>query len=338
MGTPRTRASVARAGLVFAALIAALIDVQLGFSADASEAQTQSVIVVVGAGGSDEFFTVFKETAQKWEAVAAKGKATVETIGLDDGELSDLERLAAVLKDQEEDGDTLWIVLIGHGTFDGKSAKFNLRGPDLAAATMATYLERFKRPLVVINCASSSAPFINRLSGAGRIVVTSTDSGYEMNYARFGIHLAETMLANEVDLDKDDQTSILEAFLAASTQTVAFYEDDGRLVTEHALIDDNGDARGTPRTFFRGVRVERRGVGMFGGATKESEADGLRANQIQLIRSPSELALTNEQRQKRDQLEKQIEALRTKKGEIPEDDYYAELERLFLEVANVVVP
>ena len=298
-------------------------------STQEANGQDQSVILVVGAGGNDEFAAVFKETAETWQAVAANAKASLTTIGLEDAEGSDLDRLAHALKQQDETGDTLWVVLIGHGTFDGKLAKFNLRGRDLSATQMATYLERFQRPLVVINGASSSAPFINRLSGAGRIVVTSTDSGYELNYARFGIHLANTMLANDVDLDKDDQTSILEAFLAASQQTVAFYEEDGRLVTEHALIDDNGDARGTPRTFFRGVRVI--------APPKEGQPDGLRANQIQLVRSPSELALTTEQRNQRDQLEKQIEALRGQKAQMNEDDYYAELERLFLQVASVIV-
>jgi hypothetical protein len=305
---------------------------------DAAEASQQSVILVVGAGGSEEFAATFKETAEKWLAVSAKTNATVQTIGLEKADQSDLERFGEILKKEDEQGDTLWIVLIGHGTFDGKLAKFNLRGPDLAAAALATKLERFKRPLVVINGASSSAPFINRISGPGRVVVTATDSGYELNYARFGIHLAEAMLANDVDLDKDDQTSILEAFLAASQKTVAFYENDGRLVTEHALIDDNGDARGTPRTFFRGVRVERSAAGTFGGGDdkKERQPDGLRANQIQLIRSPSELALTPEQRRQRGELEKEIEALRAKKRLMIENDYYAELERLFLAIANVL--
>lgn len=303
---------------------------------DGAETSQQSVILVVGAGGSEEFAATFKETAEKWQAVATKTNATIQTIGLEKADSSDLNRLGEILKKEDEQGDTLWLVLIGHGTFDGKLAKFNLRGPDLAAATLATHLERFKRPLVVINGSSSSAPFINRISAPGRVIVTATDSGYELNYARFGIYLAEAMLANDVDLDKDDQTSILEAFLAASQKTVAFYEDDGRLVTEHALIDDNGDARGTPRNFFRGVRVERSAAGGRGDAEKERQPDGLRANQIQLIRSPSELALTPEQRQQRGELEKEIEALRAKKRLMVENEYYAELERLFLAIADVL--
>ena len=37
-----------------------------------------------------------------------------------------------------------------------------------------------------------------------------------------------------------------------------FYETENRLATEHALIDDNGDSKGTPATFFRGIRPIKR--------------------------------------------------------------------------------
>ncbi len=43
------------------------------------------------------------------------------------------------------------------------------------------------------------------------------------------------------DLDKDGQVSLLEAFLIASRRTLEFYKVEGRIATEHALIDDNGD-------------------------------------------------------------------------------------------------
>lgn len=53
---------------------------------------------------------------------------------------------------------------------------------------------------------------------------------------------------------RDDEVSIQEAFLRASAQTEQFYNEAGRISTEHALIDDNADARGTPAAMFRGTR------------------------------------------------------------------------------------
>ena len=56
------------------------------------------------------------------------------------------------------------------------------------------------------------------------------------------------MAGQKADLDKDDQVSLLEAFLTASVRTAEFYEETSRLATEHALIDDNGDRRSSKPT------------------------------------------------------------------------------------------
>ena len=42
--------------------------------------------------------------------------------------------------------------------------------------------------------------------------------------------------------------------IMASRNVEDFYKSEKRLATEHALIDDNGDGKGTPATFFSGVR------------------------------------------------------------------------------------
>src|SRR4029077_6004302 len=112
-----------------------------------------------------------------------------------------------------------------------------------------------KRPLAVIDCASASGPFINALSAPGRVIVTATRSGNEVNVTQFGGYFARAIANPAADLDKDGQTSLLEAFLFASRQVEQFYQEAGRLATEHALLDDNGDGLGTPADWFRGVRA-----------------------------------------------------------------------------------
>jgi hypothetical protein len=222
----------------------------------------------------------------------------------------------------------LWLVLIGHGTFNGKEAKFNLRGPDLSATERAEWLKPFRRPVVVINCASSSSPFLNKLSGPGRVIVSATKSGSEENYARFGKFMATTITDPTADLDKDGQTSLLEAYVMASRQVAEFYEADGRLATEHALLDDNGDGLGTPADFFRGVRAVKKPAG--GGSV-----DGLRAHQIHLVRSEQEQKMPPELRARRDDLELALARLRESKPTLNEDEYYRQLENLMLELAGL---
>ena len=48
----------------------------------------------------------------------------------------------------------------------------------------------------------------------------------------------------EADLDKDGQTSLLEAHLTAAKRTADFYQLEQRMATEHPLLDDNGNVVG----------------------------------------------------------------------------------------------
>src|SRR5437588_9106260 len=92
-----------------------------------------SVLIVVGAAGSPEYAAQFRQWADQWKQTARKAGAELITIGETKEEgASDLDRLRAFLAQKAGDGQKpLWIVLIGHGTYDGREAKFNLRGPDV---------------------------------------------------------------------------------------------------------------------------------------------------------------------------------------------------------------
>ena len=297
----------------------------------ASEAtQRPSLIVVSGAAGEEEFGENFAQWARLWQANGERAGARVQVIGLTtNAAADDRTLLQRALAAESTNGPVeLWIVLLGHGTYDGKAAKFNLRGPDVSSTELADWLKPLRRPVAVINAASASAPFINHLSASNRVIVTATRNGAEINFTRFGGYLSEAMADPAADLDKDGQTSLLEAFLIASRRTSNFYESAGRMLTEHALLDDNGDGLGTPADFFRGVR-----------ATKSAKAgaplDGLRAHQWHLLRSEAEQKLTPEVRTRRDALELGIARLRERKPSLAEDDYYQQLEALLVDLARL---
>ncbi|WP_166830233.1 hypothetical protein [Thalassoroseus pseudoceratinae] len=294
----------------------------------ATQADAPTVIVVTGAPGTEEYGTAFNTWADRWQTATEEAKAQFIRIG-DASDQDDRQVLQQKLK-KLEDSKTpaVWLVLIGHGTFDGTRAKFNLHGPDVTAEELAKWLTPLPMPLAVINTASASGPFVNRLSGPNRVIVTATKSGFEHNYARFGDYLSQAISDAEADLDKDEQVSLLEAFLAASSHTNEFYKQDARLVSEHALIDDNGDGLGTPADWFRGYRAIRT-------AKDGAQADGLRANQFVLIRRGDEAKLSETLRQRRDELERQIAELREKKSSLPEDEYYARLEPVLIELAKL---
>ncbi|MFO0910847.1 MAG: hypothetical protein U0794_21320 [Isosphaeraceae bacterium] len=289
-----------------------------------------SVVVVVGAPGQPEFASEFQNWSKHWKDAAAKGGADCLVIGAaDEASKPDHDRLHEAIEARAgESAEPLWIVLIGHGTFDGREAKFNLRGPDVTATELAAWLAPAKRPIVLLDCSSASGPFLSKLSAPNRIVVTATRSGDEQNFARFGQFVSEAIADPAADLDKDGQVSVLEAFLTGSTRLAEFYKTKARLATEHPLLDDNGDRQGTPPDWFHGVRVTRR-------AKTGAAADGLRAHQIHLVPSDREKALPAAVRLQRDQLELQLAALRDRKEELGEDDYYKALEPLLLQLARL---
>lgn len=287
------------------------------------------LIVLQGAGGATEYETAFARWAEAWRQVAEGNDMALHAIGPGTSEVSDREVLHETLtRLAPQPARPLWLVLIGHGTFFQGNAKFNLAGQDVSAEELAEWLRALDRPVAVINCASCSAPFIDLLSGPDRVVVTATRSGSELNYARFGLYLAEAIRSERTDIDHDGTISLLEAFLTASNRTQSFYRDEGRLATEHALLDDNGDRMGTSADFFRGIHVTGQPQGT--GAV-----DGLRAHQWMIARLGDVPQLSPEQLKRRDELEASINALRQRKGEMAEDDYYEQLEPQLIELARL---
>jgi hypothetical protein len=294
-------------------------------------ADRPTVIVVVGAAGSAEYGAQFVKWANLWEQACSKGGEKFISIGLNNEVQNPNDRTTlqqTITGESQQTDAALWLVLIGHGTFDGRTAKFNLRGPDLAAKDLAEWLKPVIRPLVVIDTSSSSAPFLSVLSSPNRVVITATKSGFEQNYARFGEYLAGAIAEPQADLDKDGQTSLLEAFLTASHRVDEFYLAAGRLVTEHALLDDNGDGLGTRADWFRGVRPVKT-------AENGTALDGYRANQLCLVYSQAENKMPPELRAKRDRLELEVIKLRDSKDNFSEEEYFSRLEKMLYDIAII---
>ena len=290
--------------------------------------ETEQVLLIVGAAGSAEFGEQFERWASDWEEIARQAGAELKSVGRESaGDQSDRELCEAFFRDvAAQSSAPLWVVMIGHGTFTRGVAKFNFRGPDASAEEFSAWMKPLRRPLIVINAASSSGPFINRLSGSGRVVVTATKSGTEQNFARFGDYFVQSLNTPDSDLDHDDEVSVLEAFLSASARVRDFYEAEARIATEHALIDDNGDGKGTPPTMFRAARP-------VGEAKDGSDLDGRLASRITLQAANKRLKLTISESAQRDSIEQQLEQLRRRRSDFPEETYDRQIEPLLIRLA-----
>ena len=297
-------------------------------AARASTPNSVDLLVVVGAPGEESFRQVFTDAAQDWIAASAQAKKSHRLLESSATDTNQLVQLREILSAQKSGEQELWIVLIGHGTFDGREAKFNLSGPDLTAKEMSELLAPIQRPLILINTASASAPFINACSGTNRVIITATRSGYEENLTHFGSYIGKAIGDLTSDLDKDGQVSALEAFLMASRHVEDFYKTEKRLATEHALLDDNGDGKGTPASFYSGVRPAKK-------PDEAANVDGFRAHQIHFIFSEEEAKLSPAIRKRRNDLELELEKVRARKQQLKEDEYLKEIEPILLELSRL---
>ncbi|WP_437194293.1 hypothetical protein [Planctomicrobium sp. SH527] len=289
------------------------------------------LLIVVGSTGEPDYSRQFQEWTENWKAVATAGQIRIQQLGGDDatGTLPEIEQAIRPLHNNSQ--LPLWIVLIGHGTFDGRNSRFNLPGNDLAPATLNEWLAPISRPIGVICCFSASAPFLQTLAAPNRVVISATNSGSDVNFSRFGGYLAAALNDPSADLDKDGQTSLLEAFLLGSAQTQEFYSGDGRIPTEHPVLDDNGDGRPVPPEGFEGLQpVQRKD-------DPQRLPDGFIAHQWHLRASDADATLSPEAIAKRNTLELQIARLRVQKKDLSEAEYDTRLEVLLVEMAKLLI-
>jgi len=291
-------------------------------------AAERQMLIVLGLGGDPEYEQQFKKDAELWREAASEAGIRVRVIG-DQADGGTLEELDQALETIEPDGnEEFWLILVGHGTAAGNDARFCLRQEDVDAKALGARLERFTRPMVIAALSACSAPFLQELAGPRRIVVTATRSARQTNAPHFPTYFAERLQDPAADLDGDDQTSVLEAFLAASADTTQFFLQEQRVQSENALIEDNADGIGASADGFEGLSAPE-------PADDEVSADGERARRTALILSPLEAALTPEFRETRNELEQQMAELRHQKNTLSIEEYYAKLEAIALQLAHL---
>ena len=290
------------------------------------------LLIVVGLAGDPEHGALF----HKWGSALAEAS---EKVGIsrdrviylgEAGEASapvsgratreEIEKAVAGFAKVAGPDDVVYVVLFGHGSYDGRAARFNLPGPDMTPADFNTLLRRLPaRNVVLVNTASSSGPFVEELSGAGRTVITATRSGAEQFTPLFGGYFVEALTTEAADADKNGRISMLEAFQYAKTEVARAYEREGLLATEHALLDDNGDRSGSQTPSPTGAD----------GKLAAALSLGSAADAVPLPSDPRLRALHLERRE----LERRVESLRLLKDALPPAKYASELERLVTDLA-----
>ena len=311
---------VAALGLVLAAPLAA---------------QNTHIVLISGLGGDPEYTTTFHGWLSRFadaasdrygidrsrihyfgedpelDPTAISGRSTAENIG---------EAFVA-LKESLADDDPVVVVMAGHGTFRDGIARFNIPGPDLTPPDLAGLIDGLgSRPVTVINMATASGPFIEALSAEGRTVITATRTGREQNSTRFGLHFVDAFATDGADVDRDARVSMLEAFNYAVREVAREYEGEGQLLTEHALLDDNGDGEGSGDP-AEGEDGALAGITFLASTTASGPDTRAMTPALQALY------------QEKAAIEGKIEDLKGVKGQLPQERYEDELEALLVELA-----
>jgi hypothetical protein len=310
-------------------MIRLVLTLCLALAAAPSVAADRYAVVLTGASGGDDY-------ANKYDTWRVSFVSTLrdkfgfdqthlfvladhESVGVLLATRANVQRVLGDLRQRLVKDDLLFVLLIGHGTsVNGEDAKFNLVGPDLSASEWSDLIKPIAGHLVFVDTSGASSPFVQKLAGRGRVVLTATDSAAQQFETVFPGFFIKAFDDPAADLDKNGRVSLWEAFSYASAGVRQWFDQHGQLPTERPLLDDDGD----------GVGREAQNPGTDGALARSTYLDADAAG------DPGGAALTTLQTAKAD-LERQIEELKGRKASMAPDQYAAELERLLVDLARV---
>ena len=268
-------------------------------------------VVISGLGGSEEYSTQFDDYAT---AIADETRLIAQTpndVMLLRGDAAKKDIVTALFDAiaTREDIDKFSAFFIGHGTFDGRTYKFNIPGPDITGDEIAGLLNRVRsRQQLVVAATSASGALLESIDSGNndtgqRVVMTATKNGREKTAVIFPEYLVEAITTPGADTDKNESISAEEIFDYVNRSVEEFYSTEKLLAPEHARL--NGENAATFEVVRYGTLLDLQN------------------------RIPDELLTT------RENLSNQINILRSRKEDIDEDEYFDSLQGLMLKLADV---
>lgn len=279
-------------------------------------------VIVAGLGGEPDYEQRFAAAAKDLDHIFSAAGPTSHVYTLSAAQATAIQfrdTMRAIARDARAEDD-FTLILIGHGSFDGLEYKFNLVGPDITAAEIATMCDHIAaRRQLIVDTTSASGGALQALARPGRAVIAATKSGTEKNATIFARYWVEALQDPAADTDKNESISAMEAFIYAAKKTAAFYDSQKRLATEHAVFNDVGAGEA--------VREAANGQGML-------------LSNFTLVRLGTSQQAANDLskralRDRKDELEQKIDTLKYQKAAMDPVDYKKQLRDALLELARV---
>jgi hypothetical protein len=283
-------------------------------------------VTISGLGGEPDYDQRFKMWANDIDSSLKKAGGDSNVITMIAPTRDQIRARFAELATKVKPADSLVVMLIGHGTYDGVEYKFNIPGPDISGAELATLMDKVPATRqLVVNTTSSSGGSVEFLRKPNRVVIAATKSGTEKNATVFARYWAEALREPAADVDKNESVSALEAFHYAQKKTKEFFDTQKRLATEHSVLEDTGKGMGVPAT---------------ANGPDPDTGEGKLASTFAVVRlganaaaakDPAKRALLD----KKEEIEEAIDELKYEKAGMAADDYKKQLTRLLLQLAAI---
>ena len=286
---------------------------------------TTFYVTISGLGGEPDYVQRFKGWADDIDSSLKKAGGDSNVVTLIAPTRDQIRARFSALAKEAKPADSLVVMLIGHGTYDGVEYKFNIPGPDLSGVELAGLLDSIPASRqLVMNATESSGASIEFLRKPNRVVIAATKTGTEKNATVFARYWAEALREPAADVDKNESISALEAFHYAQKKTKEFFDTQKRLATEHSLLEDTGKGTGVPAA----------------GGPDPDTGEGRLAASFAVVRLGANAAAAADPAKKalfaqKEQLEQAIDQLKFEKPGMAADDYNKQLTRLLVELAKV---
>ncbi|MBX2880987.1 MAG: hypothetical protein KTR32_13680 [Granulosicoccus sp.] len=261
-------------------------------------------LVVGGLGGTDIYQERFDDDAATVAQALRSLTQDESAVRLLVGPEATLDAIDGALQTFAGDPfEKFILILIGHGTSDGRSYRFNIPGPDLTTDELVAGLSSIQsEQQAVVLASSASGELLDVLASPTRVVVTATKSAGEINAVKFGEYFALALGSTSADIDRNEILTLAEAYRYATEQTAKFYESRKLFASEHSRIKGEG-ASDLALAFL--------------GALQQAQSN------------PAVAALLDE----RLDLEVAFHELKARKPTMKRNDYYGELESLLINIS-----
>lgn len=262
--------------------------------------------IVAGLGGEPDYEQRFREQAAAIAEAAEKAAGAPGHVVVLTGDQARRESLRKELEafaGKVKTNDSVTVVLIGHGSYDGEEYRFNLPGTDITGSELAQLFDKLAaKQQLIVNATSASGATSDLWKRPERIVITATKSGGERTATRFAQFWAQAVTGDGADVNKDEVVTAAEAFDFANRQVAASFKSDVALATEHARMaaDEN--------TTFLVARLS-------GSAVSGSD--------------PEVATLLTQ----RGQIEHDLVGVKERKAALSQDEYYDALEGVLVKLA-----